>query len=351
MVEVQRAVELLAPQGKRIVLEKAEELHQTGYDGRFNANIHLDYSKPKAVHTLDELGLDGSAANNKSRAVAVSEIAYTEPFRLLSAEGVQAVRSEIFSKKVLDSCMQQVSNQQGDALKYMSIRNPGKQSSFLLDMWRSPLTQACIDDAVGGYPLVPTMDHECSHANLQVPQMRLDGEGAQDGWHTDGNAQFVVVVMLSDPTRMLGGETEVRCGDGSIRRITYPAPGYAIMLQGMVVHHNVKPVLSAEGRMSGERLTMVTSFQPADYKQPQQSIVGYLRNYSDEEQLLGEWAEWRFKVMSKRLADASAKIKADRKVGRFDLEYMRGQAEEMRHFLAITEREMAADYCPLKVYT
>jgi len=49
-----------------------------------------------------------------------------------------------------------------------SIRNPGKQSSFLLDLWRSPSTQACIDDAVGGYKLVPTMDHECSHANLQV---------------------------------------------------------------------------------------------------------------------------------------------------------------------------------------
>ncbi len=30
----------------------------------------------------------------------------------------------------------------------------------------------------------------------------------------------------------------------------------------MVVHHNVKPVLSAEGRMSGERLTMV-SLQPS----------------------------------------------------------------------------------------
>jgi len=60
--------------------------------------------------------------------------------------------------------------------------------------------------------------------------MQLDME-AQDGWHTDGNAQFVVVVMLSDPTHVLGGETEVRCGDGSIRKITYPAPGYAIMLQ------------------------------------------------------------------------------------------------------------------------
>ena len=56
-------------------------------------------------------------------------------------------------------------------------------------------------------------------------------EESQDGWHTDGNAQFVVVVMLSDPTNMLGGETEVRCGDGSVRKITYPAAGYAVMLQ------------------------------------------------------------------------------------------------------------------------
>ena len=65
---------------------------------------------------------------------------------------------------------------------------------------------------------------------MQIPQMQLDKE-TRDGWHTDGNAQFVVVVMLSDPTNMLGGETEVRCGDGSVRRITYPAAGYAVMLQ------------------------------------------------------------------------------------------------------------------------
>ena len=31
--------------------------------------------------------------------------------------------------------------------------------------------------------------------------------------------------------------------------------------------------------------SQVTSFQPADYREPQQSIVGYLRNYSDEEQV------------------------------------------------------------------
>ena len=113
----------------------------------------------------------------------------------------QAVRSELFSKKVLDNCIKQVVNQHGDPLKYLyassvfwsktdklslwaqfsfpqnslilnllgsSIRNPGKVSSFLLDIWRSPDMQAVINDAVGGYELVPTMDHECSHANLQA---------------------------------------------------------------------------------------------------------------------------------------------------------------------------------------
>ena len=38
--------------------------------------------------------------------------------------------------------------------------------------------------------------------------------------------------MLSDPSKVeSGGETQVRCGDGSIRNVHYPAAGYAIMLQ------------------------------------------------------------------------------------------------------------------------
>ena len=106
------------------------------------------------------------------------------------------MRSELFSKKVLDNCVKQVVNQHGDPLKYLyafslflsklqgcwnkqcfsnfdtllcsSVRNPGKVSSFLLDIWRSPDMQEKINHAVGGYELVPTMNHECSHANLQA---------------------------------------------------------------------------------------------------------------------------------------------------------------------------------------
>ena len=98
-----------------------------------------------------------------------------------------------------------------------------------MDIWRSPDMQEKINDAVGGYELVPTMDHECSHANLQassplcciqsvmlltvvlvvasaascllsqpdwlwllqIPTMQI--KKASDGWHTDGNAQIVMV--------------------------------------------------------------------------------------------------------------------------------------------------------------
>ena len=148
---------------------------------------------------------------------------------------------------------------------------------------------------------------------------------ASDGWHTDGNAQIVMVrveeglqlsvqrlsrhggdkncslgwqvMMLSDPRGLIGGDTEIRCGDGSIRSVKWPGPGFAMMmqvhphwlilhialksaclpaedaplskqqtgfradacalLQGMIVNHNVQPIMTANGEIQGERLTMV----------------------------------------------------------------------------------------------
>lgn len=40
-------------------------------------------------------------------------------------------------------------------------------------------------------------------------------------WHTD-SYPFVCVTMLSDCTQMLGGETALRTGDGSIRKVRGP---------------------------------------------------------------------------------------------------------------------------------
>ena len=50
----------------------------------FDAKTHLDYQPPVKRHSMKELGLDPSAA--------LCDFAVTEPFQLLSSEGVAAVR-------------------------------------------------------------------------------------------------------------------------------------------------------------------------------------------------------------------------------------------------------------------
>ena len=57
---------------------------------QFDPTLHLAYEAPLRSYTLTELGLDPSDRKNKSNAIAVKDFAYTEPFRLLSAAGVEA---------------------------------------------------------------------------------------------------------------------------------------------------------------------------------------------------------------------------------------------------------------------
>lgn len=57
---------------------------------QFDPLTHLAYEQPSHRYSLTELGLDPLARDNKSDAVAVTDLAYTEPFRLLSDAGVQA---------------------------------------------------------------------------------------------------------------------------------------------------------------------------------------------------------------------------------------------------------------------
>ncbi len=56
---------------------------------QFDPLTHLAYEQPSHRHSLTELGLDPLAKDNKSSAVAVTDLAFTEPFRLLSDAGVQ----------------------------------------------------------------------------------------------------------------------------------------------------------------------------------------------------------------------------------------------------------------------
>lgn len=76
------------------------------------------------------------------------------------------------------------------------------------------------------------MDYEIGHVNLSIPGEKKefdsqklicedDGE-AVVGWHRD-SYPFVCVLMMSDTTGMVGGETALRTGTGEIKKVRGPS--------------------------------------------------------------------------------------------------------------------------------
>jgi hypothetical protein len=106
---------------------------------------------------------------------------------------------------------------------------------FTYDAWTHPETVSIISK-IAGVELVPQFDYEIGHINFSVktkqPDERLqldsDKTGTSSGqeipvvgWHRD-SYPFVCVLMLSDCSNMVGGETVLRTADGKIIRVQRP---------------------------------------------------------------------------------------------------------------------------------
>ena len=74
------------------------------------------------------------------------------------------------------------------------------------------------------------MDYEIGHINMSVPGSKQQYEKnallSEDeepivGWHRD-SYPFVCVLMMSDTTNMVGGETALRTGTGEIKKVRGP---------------------------------------------------------------------------------------------------------------------------------
>ena len=102
---------------------------------------------------------------------------------------------------------------------------------FIYEAWKHPETLAIISK-IAGVDLVPVMDYEIGHINLSIPGKRRehdsnvliseDDEKAIVGWHRD-SYPFVCVLMMSDTTGMIGGETALRTGYGDIKKVRGPS--------------------------------------------------------------------------------------------------------------------------------
>jgi hypothetical protein len=127
-----------------------------------------------------------------------------------------------------------------------------RYAPFIHKFWHSPEVLKIISD-IAGVELVPALDYEIAHTNVQLGPGGVEGVkttpvqppiATEDGirefeeakakdaivtdqakpiieWHRDSHP-FVCVVMLSDARFMAGGETELMKGDGSTLKVKAP---------------------------------------------------------------------------------------------------------------------------------
>ncbi|KAJ9228278.1 hypothetical protein DTO271D3_5660 [Paecilomyces variotii] len=328
----------------------------------FNPDKHLAYQPPARTHTLKDLHLDESP---------ISPIASTDPFPFLSAEGVHAFRRDIFSSDVLANCMY---NTRPGSVQIRGMAP--RYAPFTYAFWTSPEVLEIVSSLAGVY-LVPVMDHEIAHTNVQLGPKGVDGvkdtpveppeappqvtgdhthmpevkkAEALVPWHRDSHP-FVCVVMLSDARYMIDGETELRKGDGTTIKVKSPGIGGAVVLQGRHVSHLAIPAANMP-----ERITMVTSFRPRSPLLLDDSTCMNVRNKSCLSEMYYQWTEYRLRLLSERFqheadqlrtryADAVRRTDPEGFPGHcleetVDLQYMKTWMEEQMRYMRQTLFEM-----------
>ena len=126
---------------------------------QFDPKIHLAYQAPSKIISLSEIQLPPSP---------ISPVASSIPFPLLSQEAIHAHRRELFSKPVLSNCLWQ--KRPGAAF----IRGAApRYAPFVHQFWTSPEVLGIVS-SIAGVDLVPVIDYEICHTNVQVGEGGLD---------------------------------------------------------------------------------------------------------------------------------------------------------------------------------
>ncbi|EOD48022.1 hypothetical protein UCRNP2_5239 [Neofusicoccum parvum UCRNP2] len=288
----------------------------------FSPSKHLGYKEPEQIWSMEEIGYPKDKG--------VSPIAVSQPFQLFTEEAVHEMRREIFKPEVLENC------KYSSNIAACQLRGYApKYAPFTYDAWTNPETLAIISK-VAGVDLVPVMDLEIAHINFSVKSEKetkeelaiinkqkrfyADDEGIggcpwEDdkpvvGWHTD-SYPFVCVLMLSDCTNMVGGETALRTGHGDVMKVRGPTMGCAAILQGRYITHQALRALGAQ-----ERITAVTSLRPRSPFARDDSVLTTVRPISNLSTLYSEFAEYRMAMMEERVRAQLKEIRERSRTGK-----------------------------------
>ncbi|KAL2672639.1 hypothetical protein Neosp_013352 [[Neocosmospora] mangrovei] len=294
----------------------------------WDAERHLAFQAPSKILSMKEIGLEGHG---------ISPNACSEPFPLFSEEAIKQMRAEIFSETVLEKC------QYASTFNANMVRGMGHElAPFTYDAWHSPETLAKISQ-VAGVEVIPAFDFDIANINISVSddtnaEISIGENKLRDGadndnlssvaWHYD-SFPFVCVVMMSDCTGMVGGETAVRKPNGEVIKVRGPSTGTAVILQGRYIEHQALKALG--GR---ERITMVTALRPKSPFIRDESVLTGVRGISNLDELYHQYTEYRLEILEERLR---AKSKEERKLAlakkKYDIPAMRHFLEEQRAFI------------------
>jgi len=233
-------------------------------DVLFDPKIHLVTPLPVPSHIKilqsDENAGKGcvklvTVPSDHPRTKNVEDLAYTEPFRVLTEEGVKVFR-EIIS-------------QNEDSMAIITPRNPkiirglGFTSNFVRAFNESPI----LLQHLSKFANVPICAHSMTTNYSQInfgepPKEGHENAKPADVWHLD-SVDYVLVVMLTDGFE--GGELLVSNMDPNqamekiqrnqlptelTTKNKYPKPGYGIFMQGCRIAHAVSPLTGGNARIT-----------------------------------------------------------------------------------------------------
>jgi hypothetical protein len=217
------------------------------------------YEKTKRL-TLKELGVV------KAHQEPISPIGVSEPFPLFTQEAIAIMRYELFQKECFLNCGRINDHSTTGDMDFYVRGYAKKYTPFSFQAWQHPKVLEIIS-TMAGVELVHQFDYEIGHINVSMKQATTkivteEASSAEEipgivSWHFD-SPQFVCVLMMSDTTNMIGGETALMMGDGKVAKVEGPKQGWCNILQGRILKHiATKP----RGDYT-ERITSVCSFRP-----------------------------------------------------------------------------------------
>jgi hypothetical protein len=252
---------------------------------------YLDLVPPNSIRTLAEFGYPPRDA------AALSPVAITGPFRVLSGEGASVA---LRIARELESAAK------GDA-RSKRLRGCTYRSRFFSGMYSDPR----LIEFLSGLARADLRQHPVGHHRVQLNFAPDELTRDVDIWHNDVVA-FDFVMLLSDPQAMKGGDTEYFIGtidegmrllrehgnlpEDRVGRATYGGAGWAFLQQGHRILHRAARLLEPYPRIS-----LVASYYCADESFREPTVLPPLRKADGRDIALVEWATYAAYRTNERL--------------------------------------------------